>query len=236
MRLPVAILAGGLATRLRPITEDIPKVLVEVAGEPFAARQLALLQRHGVRRVVFCVGRLGEQVVEALGDGGRWAIDLEYVFDGPALLGTGGALRKALPRLGPAFFVLYGDAYLDCDYNGIERAFEASGKLGLMTVFQNDNRWDRSNVIFEQGAILRYDKQHHVPEMRHIDYGLGVLRAEALRRYPEHQRVDLAQVYQDLLAQEQLAGFEVDRRFYEIGSPAGLEETRRHLSSKGAVL
>jgi NDP-sugar pyrophosphorylase family protein len=125
---------------------------------------------------VFCVGCLGEQVQETLGDGSRWGMNLQYVFDGPGLLGTGGALRRALPLLGESFFVLYGDSYLECDYAAVEQAFRGSGKLGLMTVYCNDDLWDRSNLLFRQGRIVRYDKRQRTPDMRHIDYGLAVCR------------------------------------------------------------
>ncbi len=233
MSLPIVILAGGLATRLRPISERIPKVLVEVEGRPFAEHQLALLHRHGIRQAVFCIGHLGEQVEAALGDGSRWGMELRYSFDGPTLMGTGGAIRQALPLLGEAFLVLYGDAYLPCDYQAVAKIFVESGKLGLMTVFRNEDRWDRSNVIFANGAILRYDKQQCTPEMRHIDYGLGALRAEAFARYPADQPIDLAIIYQDLLADGQLAGFEVSQRFYEIGSHTGLDETRHYFAQRG---
>ena len=110
------MLAGGLATRLRPITETIPKSLVPVAGEPFLAHQLRLLHAHGFRRAVLCVGHLGETIEAEFGDGAAFGFRLEYSFDGPRLLGTGGALKRALPRLGDAFFVLYGDCYLPMDY------------------------------------------------------------------------------------------------------------------------
>jgi NDP-sugar pyrophosphorylase family protein len=232
MSLPVAILAGGLATRLRPLTEHIPKSLVQVAGKPFAVHQIELLLRHGFMDIVFCLGHLGEQVQSALGDGSRWGVRLHYVFDGPVLMGTGGALQRALPWLGEAFFVLYGDSYLECDYTAVEQAFRASGKLGLMAVLWNDDRWDRSNVLFSSGRIVRYDKRNRTPDMKHIDYGLGALQARALRAYATDQVLDLAAVYQDLLSRDQLAGFEVTQRFYEIGSPSGLEETRRYLLEK----
>ncbi len=232
MSLPVVILAGGLATRLHPLTEKIAKSLVEVDGKPFIVHQVELLRRNGVTQLVLCLGYLGEQVQAELGDGSRWGMQVDYIFDGPVLLGTGGALRRALPRLGEAFFVLYGDSYLDCDYAAVASAFRASGKLGLMTVFRNTNLWDRSNVIFENGRIQRYDKKNLVPQMKHIDFGLGVLQASALERYPADRVLDLATVYQDLLAQDQLAGYEVSQRFYEIGSPAGLQETRDYI--KGA--
>ncbi|MBE3064858.1 MAG: NTP transferase domain-containing protein, partial [Spirochaetes bacterium] len=146
MSLPVAILAGGLATRLWPITERIPKSLVEVAGRPFAVHQIELLRRHGLTDIVFLVGHLGEMVRDELGDGSRWGVRLQYVFDGPTLLGTGGAIRRALSRLGDPFFTIYGDSYLDCDYGAVERAFLESGRGGLMTVCRNDDQWDHSNV------------------------------------------------------------------------------------------
>jgi NDP-sugar pyrophosphorylase family protein len=228
--LPVAILAGGLATRLRPVTATLPKALVEVAGRPFVEHQLELLRRGGVERVVLCLGHLGEQVEAALGDGRRFGLQLGYAHDGGTLLGTGGALRRALPLLGEAFLVLYGDSYLECDYPGVARAFEQSGRLGLMTVFRNEGRWDRSNIEYRDGRILRYDKTQQSPSMTHIDWGLGALRAEALRGFPDEPPLDLATVYRALLARDQLAAFEVATRFYEIGSPSGLEETRHHLT------
>ncbi len=232
MSLPVAILAGGLATRLRPFTQSIPKSLVEVAGRLFGEHQLELLRSHGLTEVVFCVGHMGEQVRAALGDGSRWDMTLRYVFDGPTLLGTGGALRRALPLLGESFMVMYGDSYLECDYGAVKQAFGTCGKWGLMTVFRNANRWDRSNVLFVNGEIVRYDKSHPTPDMQHIDYGLGAFRAQVFEGYPEGEAFDLATVYQDLVARAQLAGLEISQRFYEIGSPAGLEETRQYLSLK----
>ena len=234
MTLPVAILAGGLATRLQPITETIPKVLVEVAEKPFAEHQLELLRRNGVTRVVFCVGHMGEKVCEALGNGLRQGMRIEYSFDGPKLLGTGGALRNALPFLGEAFLVIYGDTYLECDYAAVERTFLESGKKGLMTVFRNTGKWDHSNVVYRDGRIVNYDKQNRTPDMEHIDYGLGALRSEVFTPCPSGEPVDLEAVYRDLLARGELAAFEVTRRFYEIGSHEGLEEARKYLSRKEA--
>lgn len=230
--LPIAILAGGLATRLHPITQQIPKALVEVAGQPFIVHQLELLKRNGLSRVVLCVGYLGEMIEATLGDGKRWGMELHYVFDGDTLLGTGGALRNALPWLGDQFLVMYGDSYLDCDYQSIVKAFLSSNKLGLMTVFRNANQWDRSNIVFRAGQILVYDKQQQTADMQYIDYGIGALQAKSLTSYPENKVLDLAKIYQDLLLQNELAGYEVTQRFYEIGSPAGLDETRRYFLEK----
>ena len=222
--LPVAILAGGLATRLKPITEKVPKLLVEVAGEPFFSHQIRLLAKAGLKRVVLCVGYLAERIVERYGDGSRWGLQIEYSFDGPKLLGTGGALIRALPRLGDAFYVLYGDSYLPIDYLAVGRSFAESGKLGLMTVFENRERYDSSNVWFRDGVILGYDKKNKVPEMRHIDYGLNVFSRRAFDGVPSDEVVDLADIQKSLLSRGQLAGFEVSTRFYEIGSHEGLRE------------
>jgi len=221
---PVAILAGGLATRLRPITESIPKSLVPVAGEPFLAHQLRLLSSRGIRRAVLCVGYLGEMIEAQFQDGAEYEIKLEYSFDGPQLLGTGGALKHAARRLGPQFFVLYGDSYLPIDYASVALAFPKTGKMALMTVFKNQDRWDSSNVSFDGKNIQCYDKKIRTAEMEYIDYGLGAFRSEALAAWPDDQPFDLAEVYRDLVGKNQLAGFEVKQRFYEAGSPAGLAE------------
>jgi NDP-sugar pyrophosphorylase family protein len=230
--LTVAILAGGLATRLRPITETVPKSLLEVNGEPFAVHQLRLLQSKGVRRVVLCVGHLGELVQRAIGNGSALGLQVDYSFDGPALLGTAGAVRNALPKLGDSFFVMYGDSYLPCDYAAIARNFESAGVLGMMTVFRNEGKWDTSNVEFETGKILAYSKTNRTPRMHHIDYGLGVFRAEAFQGLPVGEHRDLTELYSDLLQRKQLAAFEVRERFYEIGSPAGLRETAEFLATQ----
>lgn len=232
--LPVALLAGGMATRLRPITEKIPKLLVEVAGEPFFSHQLRLLRKNGLTKIVLCVGYLGEMIVEQYGDGSAWGVQIDYSFDGDKLLGTGGALIRALPRLGDAFYVLYGDSYLPVDYQAVGRAFLDSGKLGLMTVFENHEAYDASNVWFEHGRIRQYSKKEKPSQMKHIDYGLGLFRAAAFDAYPRETVVDLATVQTDLVKRGELAGYEMPSRFYEIGSHAGLAELDRLLRAAGA--
>lgn len=213
-----------MATRLRPITEKIPKLLVEVAGEPFFSHQLRLLKKNGLTKIVLCVGYLGEMIVDQYGDGSKWGVSIEYAFDGPKLLGTGGALIRALPKLGDAFYVLYGDSYLPIDYRAVGDFFQRSGKLGLMTVYENQGRYDTSNVEFAGGEIKVYDKKNKTPAMRHIDYGLGVFRAAAFDGFARDAVVDLAAVQMKLVAQQQLAGYEMKQRFYEIGSHEGLNE------------
>lgn len=231
-QFPVALLAGGLATRLRPITETIPKALVPVAGEPFLAHQLRLLHGQGLRKVVLCVGYLGEMIERDFGDGAAFGMQLEYSFDGPTLLGTGGALRQALPKLGERFIVLYGDSYLPVDYGVVVDAFISSGKPALMTVFHNRGQYDTSNVIFADGTIRSYDKRALTPGMQHIDYGLGILTAAPVLAHAADEVFDVADVYRDLSRAGQLAGFEIKERFYEIGSHSGLAELDQLLSPK----
>ena len=230
--LPIAILAGGLATRLRPITEKTPKSLIEIHGEPFIVHQLRLLRSRGIDRAVLCVGYLGEMIQAAIGDGSALGIKVEYSFDGPVLLGTAGAIRNALPKLGPQFFVIYGDSYLPCDYGAVAKQFESSRMAGLMTVFRNEGKWDTSNVEFEDGKILAYSKQNRTPRMNYIDYGLGTFQAEAFAEVPQAEACDLAGLYEGLLQRGQLAGFEVHGRFYEIGSADGLKETAAFLAAQ----
>ncbi len=229
--IPVAILAGGLATRLRPITEKIPKSLVPVAGKPFLAHQLELLHSRGIRRAVLCVGHLGEMIQRDFGDE-AFGVKLDYSFDGPKLLGTGGAIKQAMPKLGGEFFVLYGDSYLPIEYRPITEFFHTSGKLGCMTVYRNEGKYDTSNVLFGNGEIIVYDKKARLPEMRHIDYGLSLFKAAVFDAYSSEQPFDLAEVMGKLVREKQLAGYEVKERFYEIGSPAGLEELNQLLGSK----
>jgi N-acetyl-alpha-D-muramate 1-phosphate uridylyltransferase len=231
--MPALILAGGYATRMRPLTEQVPKALIDVAGRPFLWHQLQLLKRHGIRRVILAVGYLGESIRECFGDGSELGISLEYSFDGPSLLGTGGAIKKALPLLPERFFVLYGDSYLTCDYGSVEKAFIQSNLPGLMTVYRNEGLFDSSNVEYDGLRILSYDKKNLTPAMRHIDYGLGAFHFEAFASIPEGTRCDLADVYQDLLQAGKLAAFEVHERFYEIGSPEGLRETTDFIRRRG---
>ena len=226
---PIAVLAGGLATRMRPLTDPLPKALLEVAGEPFLAHQLRLFARQGIANVKLLVGYRWEQIRAFAGDGSRFGVRVDYIVDGPKLFGTGGAIRRALDRLGPEFLVIYGDAWLDTPYGAVVEAFRASGLPALMCVFRNENRWDTSNVVFENSVIRLYSKRQRLPEMCHIDWGLGILNAALLASRPIDEPWDLSELYEELSVAHRLAGYEVGQRFYEIGSLAGLAETDRLL-------
>ena len=235
MMPPVAILAGGLATRLQSIAKKVPKALLVVAGEPFIRHQIELLKEKGVSNIVVCASYLGEQIRDYLGDGQAFGASISYSFDGNRLLGTGGALRKALPLLGDMFWVLYGDAYLDTDFKAILDCFLAHEKPGLMTVYENGCRWDRSNVLYGEGRILAYDKKNPTPSMKHIDYGLALLRKDAVERIPPGEVFDLADLYANLIGKGEMLGFEAKERFYEIGSFEGLKETGEYITGRRSM-
>lgn len=229
---PLALLAGGRATRLGALTETIPKSMLEVADEPFIAHQLRLLARQGVCDIVLCTGFLSDAIEAFVGDGTRFGVRVRCSKDSAAPMGTGGAVKQALPLLGERFFVMYGDSYLPMDFALVAQAFR---REGLMTVFRNEGKWDSSNVRFEEGEILSYDKRARTDAMRHIDYGLGIFAASAFDGFKDGTNFDLAEVYQALLKRGALAGYEVTQRFYEIGSPEGLAETAAMLTALSTI-
>lgn len=230
--LSVVILAGGLATRLRPLTETIPKSLIAINDEPFIAHQLRLLRQNNINHVVLCVGYLGNQIKDYIGNGKQFGLEVTYSFDGPLLLGTAGAIKQALPLLSEDFFVLYGDSYLPCSFSSVATTFFQKKKLALMTVFHNQGQWDKSNIEFNEGKIQKYDKKNQTDSMHFIDYGLGIFNKAAFQLLSGNEPYDLATLYQLLLKQEQLAAHEVTERFYEVGSFAGISQLSYYLLQK----
>jgi NDP-sugar pyrophosphorylase family protein len=232
----VCILAGGRGRRLGSRVNDVPKPLLEVAGEPFLLHQLRLLARHGAGRVVLCVGYLGERVRERIGPR-RFGLRIEYSFDAPERDGTLGAIRRAEHLLGDRFLVLYGDTYLRLDYRAAADEWRRSGCLGLMVVLRNDGKWDQSNTVYTDGRVTEHDKWMPTSAMRWIDYGLGGLVANALDRVPSSER-DLSSLYKRLAELGELCGYEARERFYEIGRPESLAETDaflRRVNASGPV-
>lgn len=228
---PVVILAGGRATRLRPITETIPKCLVEVGGTPFIDLQLRQLAAQGIREVVLLVGYRGSMVAAHVGSGERYGLVVTVVPDGPQLLGTAGSIRAAIGILPEAFFVLYGDSYLRCSYRAVQTAFEQGGRPVLMTVYRNEGQWDTSNVVFTGSQVESYSKRHLSPEMRHIDYGLMVFERKIFDAVPDGAPCDLGGILEEQVRSGNVTGFEVEERFYEIGSHAGLSDLAEFLES-----
>jgi MurNAc alpha-1-phosphate uridylyltransferase len=227
----VAILVGGYATRLYPVTKAIPKAMLQVAGKPFIAHQLALLKKNGITKVVICSGYLSEQIEDFIGDGKQFGLSINFSADGEKPLGTGGAIKKALPLLKDTFFVMYGDTYLPIDFKSVSDFFLSQNKKGLMTVLRNKDQWGKSNIVLKNGKIIKYDKKEKTMNMEYIDYGLSMLRKAAFDEIGAEEVFDLAEVYQSLIANEQMISYEVKSRFYEIGSAQALTETEEYLLS-----
>jgi N-acetyl-alpha-D-muramate 1-phosphate uridylyltransferase len=226
----LVLLAGGLATRLKPVTETIPKSMIEVAGKPFIEHQLLLLKKNGIPNVIICAGKFGEMIREFTDKNNSFDLNIKYSFDGSELLGTGGAVKKALEVAGDNFFVMYGDSFLTTNFCETGEYYISRKAKGLMTVYRNENKFDKSNIEFADGKIIRYDKKLTDGKMKFIDYGLGIFSRSAFDEFKEQEVFDLEKVYQSLLSKNELAGFEVKERFYEIGSFQGLEETDKFLS------
>jgi NDP-sugar pyrophosphorylase family protein len=231
-KIQCVILAGGLATRMRPLTEKIPKALIPIqADKPFAEYQLKWLAGHGVTDVVFSIGYKGEMIRDAIGDGSRFGLKIVYVDEGSELKGTAGALRKAYDQgvLDNNFLVTYGDSFLPVDFGAIFETFKKTGLPALMAVFRNEEKFDTSNVCYEVGRVTLYDKwiKEKPTAMKYIDYGLSAFSQDLIvREVKAGEKADLADLFHRLSAQGKLAGYEVTQRFYEIGSPAGLADFR----------
>jgi NDP-sugar pyrophosphorylase family protein len=225
----VMILAGGLGTRLGALYEKTPKSLVKVADAPFIDHQLRLLARKGASTVILLLAHLGDQIADFVKDGCQYKLKVQYSYDGETLLGTGGAIKKALTLVSHEFAVIYGDSYLDLDCMAAYKAFRASGTQALMTVLHNENRWGKSNVAFANGLVQKYGSGHQGDQLNYIDYGFSILSKTAFAGFDHSQSLDLSVVFQDLIDKQMLAGFEVTRRFYEIGSLQGLQETDEFL-------
>ena len=221
--MQVAILAGGLATRLGNLTKGQPKSMVRVRGKPFLEYQLELLRRAGIKNIVLCVGHMGEQIERHFGDGGKYGVNIKYSFE-DRLLGTAGALKNAEALLDEIFFTMYGDSYLFLDFPAVTSYFKSQNKLALMTVYKNYDRYDRSNTVIEGNRVKKFSKKEKTKDMVYIEYGANIFRKEALDMIPENQFYSLDDLFSRLIEMDELLAFEVKERFYEIGSPQGLNE------------
>lgn len=230
--MQVVILAGGQATRLRPLTDKVPKSLVEIGEKSFLEHQLDFLKKAGIEDVVLCVGHLGEQIERYFGDGSKLGVNLKYSYEKERLLGTAGALKNAERLLQDPFFVMYGDSYLFIDFAAVTSYFDKMNKLGLMVVYKNYDRYGESNVVIEGNLVKQYSKKDRAEGMVYIDYGASILRKQALELVPQNQVYSLEGLFDQLIERKELLAYEVDKRFYQIGSPEGLEEFRRYISQR----
>lgn len=233
--MQVAILAGGQATRLMPLTQETPKSMIQIHGRPFLEYQLESLERGGVKDVVLCVGYLGEQIEKYFCDGRKFGAHIEYSYDGDKLLGTAGALKNAERLLEDEFFIMYGDSYLFLDFFVILSYFRKLDKLGLMVVYKNYDQYDTSNVVIDGNLVKKYSKKEKRKDMVYIDYGASVLRKKALELVPPNRVYSLEELFNQMIKQEELLAYEVNKRFYQIGSPEGLAEFQKYISQRSMV-
>lgn len=233
----VVVLMGGLGSRLGEITSNQPKPLVPVAGKPFFEYQLKLLLGCGFRKFVFLVGYRSNMIEDYFGNGRRYGenVSISYSYDGEKLLGTGGAVVRALPLLEDEFLLIYGDSFMDVDYMEVlyrYREGKRSGRGGLMTVLRNEGRFDASNVRMSGGDIVSYKKGIHSPEYNYIDYGIEVFQREIFTGLSMDAQIALSDIQERLVDERKMSVCVVHRRFYEIGSPASLEEYTRYATDR----
>jgi len=220
----MVILAGGLATRLGPITDDIPKSMIRVENKPFLQYQIELLRENGLRNIVLCVGHLSHMIKNYFDDGKKFGVKIRYSDEGENLLGTGGALKKAEPLLEDEFFLMYGDSYLLFNYRAIESYYKKFQDFCILVVYKNQNLYDKSNVGVKDGLVAIYDKTKPDGNLIYIDAGLSILRKNILNRIPSDGMFLLEKLYQRIIAKREMLAYEVNQRFYEIGSLKGLKE------------
>lgn len=220
--MQAVILAGGLGTRLRPLTEKVPKVMVAVNGEPFLLHLLQLLKSQGINDIVLCIGYLGQHVKDSFGNGEAMGVNLRYSEEKGKLLGTGGALKQAQSLLDDYFLVINGDTYLPIDYRKVEKAFLRRGKKALMVVYDNrDDTEVKNNVALDDDLMVKsYDKNHPDRNFHHVEAGALALRKEVLDMIREGDAISLeAGLYPGLIQQGEMAAFVARQRFYDIGLP-----------------
>lgn len=229
MRLPLAILAGGLATRLSPLTDNIPKSMLEINGKPFIYWQLKLLAKSGVTKVVLCTSHKSDLIKNYVKTGEEFGVDVTYSHDGEVQLGTGGAINLALPKLGNKFMVLYGDSFLPMDYFAAEKAYLQGSSENMMTVYNNKLELDKSNIHYLKGKIVEYEKNAKKKNFEYIDYGLSFFSQSAFSGFNRNTFFDISEVIRKLVEKQNLGGYEVYNRFYEIGSVRGIDQLNEFL-------
>lgn len=233
--MQVAVLMGGLGTRLLEYTKECPKPLVDVCGKPFFHYQLTLMAKQGFKKFLFLIGYRAEMIEEYFGDGSAYGVSIRYCYDGKELLGTGGAVRRAFPYLEDDFLLMYGDSFMDIDFEESLYRYEEGKKQGakaLMTVLLNQGKYDKSNVIMQDGRLVLYDKKNPLPEMNAIDYGICIYEKSVFASYEENVKFDVAQIQNTLSAVGEMVPHVVTRRFYEIGSPASLMEFTEYVKHR----
>jgi len=230
--MQIVVLCGGKATRLYPLTKKIPKSMIKFERKPFLEHQLDLFKKNRIFDIVLCVGYKAEQIKKYFGNGKNFGVEIKYSSDKKKLLSTGGALKKAENLLEDSFLVMWGDSYLPFNFQKAIKFFKKFDKFGAMTVFKNLNKYEPSNVEVEKNLVKSYSKKRKTKKMKYIDYGVSIFKKEALKFIPKNKVYDLTKLQQTLIKKKQLLAYPAEKRFYQIGSPDGLEEFKNYIKRK----
>ena len=224
--MQIVILCGGLATRLGDLAKDTPKSMIQIEGKPFLEYQIENLKKHSIKDIVLCVGHLFEQIEKYFGNGKKFGVNIKYSYDRDKPLGPIGAVKNAEPLLKDIFFIMYGDSYLTVNFKNVYSFFNQYNKLGLMVVYKNFDKYDKSNLIIKNNMIVAYGEKERTQDMIYIDYGASILRKKSLDLIPKNTFYTTGQFFSNLISKKELLAFKANERFYHIGNPDALEEFR----------
>ena len=228
--MQVIIIAGGLGTRLGQLTLNQPKSMIQILGKPFIEYQFDLLTKGSVTDVVLCLGYQGKQIADYCGDGRKFGVNLRYSFEDKPL-DTAGAIKLAEPLLEEYFFTLYGDSYVFIDFKDMLSSIRKGNKIGAMSVFQNQDRFDKSNTAVVDGGVTFYSKEQRA-NLKYIDYGVNLFRKEVLKLIPNGEPYSMGTLFNQLIGRQELLAYEVKKRFFEIGSVNGLTEFTEYVKGR----
>lgn len=223
------ILAGGLGTRMRSITGDkTPKALLTIGEKPFIEWQVRWLKKLGMTKLILSIGHGGELIENFLNTLSDLNLEIKIVYDGPTLLGTGGAVKKSLGLLEENFFVTYGDSFLFFDGIKMMNAHLDSQKPITMMVYKNKNQGDKSNVSILNSEMI-YDKKNIKPDMDYIDYGVSAFQRKYFLQNSNQDIFDLADLVSKASYKNEVFPYFAKHMFFEVGSPQGLENLSQFL-------
>lgn len=229
--MQMVILCGGLATRLGNLAKDIPKSMIKIKNKPFLEHQIENLKNHSIKDIVLCVGHLSDKIENYFGNGKKFGVNILYSYDKDKPLGPIGALKNAEPLLEDIFFIMYGDSYLNVDFQKIYSYFIKQNKLGLMAVYKNFNKYDKSNLIVKNNLVVAYGEKNRTQDMIYIDYGTSILRKKSLNSISKNTFYSTGQFFSELILNKQLIAFEIEERFYHIGNPDALIDFRNFIEA-----
>ena len=229
--MQIVILCGGLATRLGDLAKNTPKSMIQIKDKPFLEYQIENVKKHSITDIVLCVGHLSEQIEDYFGSGEKLGVNINYSYDKDKPLGPIGALKNAETLLQDPFFIMYGDSYIFVDFKKVYTYFSKQDKLALMTIYQNFDKFDSSNIITNHKLVTKYGGEK-TKETTYIDYGVSLLKKKILEDIPADTFYSTNDLFSKLVRQKELLAYEIKKRFYHIGTPEALEEFKKYVETK----